>query len=236
MFKRTSLRRNLMSMPTKVPEILAELLALIPGEKKELFEQLDQGVRIYLVDDRGLKFGLLVNPPGRPNLFRTETILKYSEALKLFRKLKLPVFSFVDTPGADPRVEENDKGMIREINELAMQIIDYPWFKMGIVHGRCYGGASIVCFPYFFGGQPVIALEGSNIGIMGNQIISKLLSSSKRLHSVWESNAEMEREDLGDYVDVGLIEKVMTVEEFQNVFEERLKELRTNPEALLAHL
>ncbi len=216
-----------MSAPIdRIPQTLNELLDLIPGEKREVFEQLEVGVRVYLVNYRGLKYGLFINPPGRPNLFRTETIIKYSEALKLFKKMRLPVFSFVDTPGADPRVEENDKGMIRELNELAMQIMDYPYFKMGVVTGRCYGGASIVCFPYFFGGQPVVALEGSNIGIMGNQIISKLLSSSKRLHAVWEMNAAMERDDLGDFVEMGMIEKVMLVSEFKKVFRERLDWLR----------
>jgi acetyl-CoA carboxylase carboxyltransferase component len=215
-----------MSSPTKTPQSLKELLDLIPGEKKEIFEQLEPGVRVFLVNHRGMNYGLFVNPPGRPNLFKTETVLKYSEGLKLFKKLKLPVFSFVDTPGADPRVAENDKGMIRELNELAMNIMDYPYFKMGVVHGRCYGGASIVCFPYFFGGQPVVALEGSNIGIMGNQIISKLLSSSKRLHAVWEMNAAMECDDLSDYVEVGLIEKVMSVDEFIRIFRQRLDWLR----------
>ncbi|MCO4794773.1 MAG: hypothetical protein KC493_13725 [Bacteriovoracaceae bacterium] len=212
-------------MPTEKITSLEELLNLIPGDKEELFAQLDCAVRVYLVKNKGLSFGLLVNPPGRPNLFKTETIQKYSSALKLFKKLSLPVFSLVDTPGADPRVEENDKGMIKELNELTMQIIDYPWVKMGIVYGRCYGGASIVSFPPFFGGEEVWALEGANIGIMGNQIISKLLGSSKRLHSEWKENSADESEDLSDFVKAGIIDKVISVSEFNSHFSQMISSI-----------
>jgi acetyl-CoA carboxylase carboxyltransferase component len=186
---------------------------------------LDGSVRTYLVNYGGIKYGLFVNPPKRPNLFKTDTIIKYRDALHLFKKLQLPVFSFVDTPGADPRAKENNLGMIKELNKLTVDIMEYPYFKLGIVFGRCYGGASVISFPSFFGGEKAWALENSNIGIMGDQIISKLLSSSKRLHAEWEANAMEERDDLSDYIELEVVEKVLSLENLTNHFKSKLNEV-----------
>ena len=196
-------------------EKMEELLSMISAERKfimELFAGDKCSVRSFIVETPSGPFGISINPPGRPNMIDTRTLKKYQYTLNLFKKLKLPIISIVDTPGGDPRVEQGDLNLVDELVKGTGDIIDYPYPKMGIVYGRCFGGASVLAIPKIYGGKTV-AVQGAQCGIMGEHIIRQLLSGSERLLAEWEENAAAEKEDLSDFVDNGVFDKIITKEE-----------------------
>ena len=133
-------------------------------------------------------------------------------ALRLFKKLDLPLIHIVDTPGADPRISENDLNIAGEIYNLASDLIDYPKKKRAFIVGRCFGGASILSLPVFFGGEKTVVVRGAKMGIMDKGIIRTLLKSSGPLLKQWEEAALLETDEYKDFIDDGLLEEVIDPE------------------------
>jgi len=173
----------------------------------EVYPDYNQSVRTFIGTKNGKRVGIFMNPPGKANMLNVECIDRFNMAINLFEKLHLPVISLVDTPGADPRIEQNDKNIISKLTNMAIKIVDYPYAKIGYIYGRCYGGASVFSFPSVFGGEASVAIEGANVGIMSNKIIDQLLSGSPRFHAEWQENAAKESENLQDFIDAGVIGK-----------------------------
>ncbi len=188
-------------------------LDAIGSTRIELFSQLSPVVKIHMHKMLIYNFATFMNPKGKANMITVEAIKKFRLALNLLKKLKLPIFTIVDTPGGDPRVEENDKGILEEMTQMTVDIIDYPYLKKGFITGRCYGGASVSSIPPFFGGQKTTIVEGGACGIMGDNIISHLLSSSPRLHAEWEENRTNEKADFSDYMEQGILDKIIKRDE-----------------------
>jgi acetyl-CoA carboxylase carboxyltransferase component len=186
---------------------LKKLLEQISLDHMEVFLDAESAVKVYLCQTYAGRFAAVINPPGKANMLNVRAIKKYQKALLLFKSLHLPLISFVDTPGADPRMSESDKGIVGHLKDLTGDIIDYPYFKMGVVLGRCYGGASVVSIPPIFGGHGVLVLEGAHIGIMGDKIIDQLLGDSSKLHSEWIENKKTETCDFSDMIDLGVVDK-----------------------------
>src|SRR5207249_1585512 len=66
-------------------------------------------VRLFIGTHRGKPLGLLVNPLERSNnMITVRTLEKYGAGLDLFRALRLPIVSVLDSPGIDPRCEQDD--------------------------------------------------------------------------------------------------------------------------------
>ncbi len=173
----------------------------------EVYPDYNQAVRTFIATKDGRRCGIFMNPPGKANMLNVECIDRFNLAINLFEKLHLPVISLVDTPGADPRIEQNDKNIISKLTAMSIKIVDYPYAKIGMIYGRCYGGASVFSFPSVFGGEASLTLEGANVGIMSNKIIDQLLSGSPRFHAEWKENSAKESEDLQDFIDAGVIGK-----------------------------
>ena len=174
-------------------------------------------VNTYIVAHDLGYYGVLVNPPLKSNMICARTLQKYKMALQLFEKLKLPVVSFVSTSGADPRLEQLDKDIVSELNDVTIKIMNYPHPKIGIVNEKCYGGATVLTFPKIFGGDLSYVLRGSQLGVMHKTIIERLLENSPRLLSIFQKNTEEETEDYADLVDEDLIEEVISFSEIPNV-------------------
>jgi acetyl-CoA carboxylase carboxyltransferase component len=195
-------------------EKLKELELQMGDEVLELFPQLSPIARIYIGKFLGAPVGYLINPPSHPNnMLTVKAVDKCLAAMDLFKALKLPVVTILDCPGGDPRKAESDKDAIMKMIELAHSMISYPFNKMGVINGRCFGGSAMFAFPKIFGGKQVLAVKGSQVGVMHRQIIEELLSGAPRLKESWQQVAASEVPTLDDLVQMGTIDRVIEREE-----------------------
>jgi acetyl-CoA carboxylase carboxyltransferase component len=186
---------------------LNQILDQVGSTRAELFPQMSSIVKIFVCEREGQKVGLFINPPGNANnMITIETLQKYGAGLDLFRALGLPVVSLLDSPGADPRLEQSKRNNIRMMCSIADKIIFYPHGTMGVVIGRAYGGATTLCFPKVFGGRRCYALEGAQLGIMHSSIIEKLFSQSPRLLEDWQQIKGSENNQLEDLIHQGILD------------------------------
>lgn len=205
------------------PEVkLARILAAISDTATELFACLSPTVRTYIATRHGRRFGVLINPPGHPNnLITAHTLDRYSQALDLFRVMRLPVVSFLDTPGGDPR---DNSDVILKFLHTAQRIIDYPHARMGVCIGRGYGGAIILGFPRFFGSRAAYVLEGATVGLMHPQLIDSLLASSRTLAAEWNATKVTQTADCADLIAAGIIDGVLAPEDLVPALDRFLRE------------
>jgi acetyl-CoA carboxylase carboxyltransferase component len=183
-----------------------KILNQVVPERVEVFPQVKGRVKTYIGEHKGLQVGVFINPHGKSNMIDLETIEKYRSGMNLFKQLGLPIISFVDTPGADPRREQTEGNIITELATITADIIDYPYPKIGVPINRCYGGASVLTFPSFFGGERTMLLKGAHFGIMGNNIIRELLSGSASFTKMWEQNLEEEAKGIDSFIELGVAE------------------------------
>jgi propionyl-CoA carboxylase beta chain len=167
-------------------------------------------LRLYLGRRKGAPIGIFINPPGRSNnLITVRTLDKYAAGLDLFRALGVPIVSFLDSPGFDPRIEQSEANNFRRMLAVGNLIIRYPHGAMGVVTHRCFGGAATLLFPKVFGGQRVVALRGCRVGVMQDSIVDRLLGGCPRLHEQWRKAAASQTPDLADLLDHGSIDAVI---------------------------
>ncbi len=187
----------------------------IAEESIELFSQMDETVRVFLIRRNNSLMGILINPPGRTkNIITVKTLEKYQAAYDYFKVLNIPLVSFLDTPGASPlSFIDSKKEVIQMLRDTSAKIIKYPAPKMGFVIGRCFGGASVLGFPKVFGSSFHYVLEGATMGIMHESIIEKLFSQSARLFSQWKETRKTEPEDYSDMIGDGLLDGKIMYEE-----------------------
>lgn len=204
-------KTGLTRLQSQNKEKLQELLYQLVGSSStyEILPEVKSSVRTYIISHPLGAFGLMINPPGMANLIDVKTIKKYRNVLKFFERLELPIISLVDTSGGDPRAEQNDMNIIKELYDLTVDLIIYPFAKKGIINGRCFGGASVLTIPPIFGGMSATAVKGAQMGIMHHSIIRKLLTGSERLLNLWEENHALEKDDLSDIVEQGGIDELV---------------------------
>ncbi|MBK7963619.1 MAG: hypothetical protein IPK04_21940 [Bdellovibrionales bacterium] len=191
-------------------EKLKELTDQLGESVIELFTQRSPIVRVFIGKIHGQRVGYLSNPPGHPNnMLTVNSIDKCLAAMDLFKTLKLPIISILDSPGGDPRKTESDKDAIVKMIQLTHEMIAYPYPKMGIIMGRCFGGAPMFAFPKIYGGRRSIAVRGAQIGVMHKSIIEELLSGAPRLKEAWKKVSDSEVSSLGDLVECGTIDRVI---------------------------
>ncbi|MFN8369398.1 MAG: hypothetical protein U0T83_02100 [Bacteriovoracaceae bacterium] len=189
----------------------------------ELFPQMHESIKTILAIKDNKLFGLFLNPPNRPNMLTVNSIKRFNKAIKIFKKPNYHYF-LVDTPGADPRIEENDKNIIGELLNMSMEIIDYPYPKKGLIVGRCFGGASIFSFPCAFGGEKTWLLPNANIGIMSNNIISQLLSKSPRLFDEWKTNIKNENSTFDDLQELSMVDSLVNIAQIPGLIKKYLED------------
>jgi propionyl-CoA carboxylase beta chain len=198
------------SWPTLDGRTGSLLAALFEGVPREIVPAWCPRVRLFVGARGGRPFGLFVNPLARSNnMITVRTLQKYSAGLDLFRALGLPVVSVLDSPGIDPQFDESDAGLIRQILSVGEQIIDYPHGSLGVIAGRCFGGATTLAFPKVFGGSKCIALRGVQFGVMHERIVEHVLKGSPRLLAQWRQVAATQRVDFADLLTEGLLDAVI---------------------------
>jgi acetyl-CoA carboxylase carboxyltransferase component len=158
-------------------------------------------VRLFVGTRRGRAVGIFVNPLERSdNMINVRTLDKYAAGLDLFRALRLPIISVLDSPGIDPRFDQGDAGNIRRIVAVGEKIIRYPHGAMGVVAGRCFGGATTLAFPRVFGGRRAVALRDAQIGVMDDRIVGQVLAASPRLLAQWKDSVAARGREFADLV------------------------------------
>jgi acetyl-CoA carboxylase carboxyltransferase component len=192
-------------------ERVTQIIESISEQNLELFGQLNGIVRIFLIQRNNRSLGVFINPPGNPNNMVSNDVLdKYSAGLDFFKALGIPIVSFLDTPGADPRsAVDSNIDIIQKLVNVSRQIIQFPHGKLTIATNRIYGGASVLGFPIIFGAEKVLAIKGTKIGIMDSRIISQLLKKSDRLLSEWKKVEKLQTEDLSDLLQDGALTGVI---------------------------
>ncbi|MCM2277154.1 MAG: hypothetical protein NDJ89_03695 [Oligoflexia bacterium] len=210
----------------KVEERLQELLGQAGDANLEIFHQQSGVVRAFLIRRGERLLGAVANPPGQANNMMTVPGLKkYSAALDFFSALGIPVLSFLDTPGADPRAEQSDRDIIGAMLETVGKIVEYPHGKMGVIVGRCFGGATVLGFPRTLGAQKTVALEGCTLGIMHESIISRVLAGSPRMKEEWDRTTLTQTPDLRDVISSGVIDELISERELGAHVEDFLRSL-----------
>jgi len=196
-----------LSLSIKPEAKLRGIVAAFGESSVEVFANVSPSVRSFIVTRHGRRFGLFVNPPGNPdNLVTAAALDRYLLGLDLFRVLRLPIVSLLDTPGGDPR---DNAEVVHKFWQTAQRIIEYPYRRMGVVIGRGYGGAIMLGFPRFFGSDATFVLEGASLGQMHPHIIDSLLAASKRLAADWDAAKAAQTRDCTDIVAAGIIHGVI---------------------------
>jgi acetyl-CoA carboxylase carboxyltransferase component len=206
---------NLYTQKNKPSERIETLLESLCDDRYEIYPQLDAVIKVYLIQRNGKMAGVFINPPGNPNnIINIKTLEKFQSSLQLFKALKIPIVSFLDTPGASPlNFVESKKEIIICIRDIAEKIIEYPYKKGGFIIGRSYGGATILSLPKIFGGDFQYIVKGSQVGIMHEKIIESLLGKNERLFRQWEETKAEEPDDFKDLLDNKTIDKVISYHE-----------------------
>jgi acetyl-CoA carboxylase carboxyltransferase component len=211
-----------------IREKLNSILDEVSPHRFELFPELSPIVKIFITERDGQKIGVFVNPPGNANnMITIEALQKYAAGLDFFRSIGVPVVSLLDSPGADPRLEQSDRNNIRSMIWVGDKIIFYPHGTMGIVIGRCFGGATTLGFPKVFGGLKTLVLKGAKLGVIHESIIRTLLSGSPRLLSTWETVHAKETSDAADLIASGIVDQQIEQAEIGGQISLFIEELRS---------
>ncbi|MGH7672991.1 MAG: hypothetical protein ACREMC_08825, partial [Gemmatimonadales bacterium] len=167
-------------------------------------------VRLFVGTRHGRPVGIFANPLERSNnLITVRTLEKYAAGLDLFRALRLPIVSVLDSPGIDPRFDQSDANNIRRILWVGEKIIHYPYGAMGVVAGRCFGGATTLSLPKVFGGSRAVALRGAQFGVMHERIVDQVLGGSPRLLEQWRNVAATQGAGFADLLEEGSLDAVI---------------------------
>lgn len=205
---------------------IKEILMLVGESAFEVFEQMSPVVKTYLVKRGGKTLGVFLNPPGHPNnLIGLPALERYNAALSLFKSLGLPIISFLDTPGIDPRFEQQSNDIIRAIVSVGKRIIQYPHGHMGFSLGRCFGGATTLAFPKNFRSKHCWAVQGCQFGVMSESILEEVLQNSPRLLETRRKVRATEKEDFSDMIESGVIDGLIERAEISAKVHEFLQEL-----------
>ena len=212
------------------PKMAALLGSFLDDAPQELVPGGCSSVRLFLGTRCSQPLGIFINPPRQSNnLITVRTLEKYAAGLDVFGAMGVPIVSFLDSPGVDPRFDQSDANNIRRMLWVGEKIIQYPHGSMGVVTGRCFGGASTLCFPKIFGARRVLALRGSTFGTMQSGIIDRLLHQSPRLREQWRQTAAEQGPDLEDLLASGTLDAVIDPHELPGEIDRFLAHLDGPP-------
>ncbi len=199
------------TLGTKTDVVFSSFLDAVP---RELVPGWCARVRLFLGARHGKSIGIFLNPPERSNnMITVRSLEKYAAGIDLFRSLGVPIVSFLDSPGFDPRFDQSAANNFRRMLWVGEKIIHYPHGCMGVVIGRCFGGSASLVFPKVFGGSRTLAIRGSRIGIMDERIVDHLLSGCPRLQQQWNAVAARQTAGLEDLLEEGTVDAVIDLAE-----------------------
>jgi acetyl-CoA carboxylase carboxyltransferase component len=164
----------------------------------------------FICQKNGLYFGLLINPLDHPvNSISVATIEKYTDALIIFKALKLPLLNVTDSPGGDPRRKNSDQNIIQKSLQLIEAYVDYPYPKVGLIVGRCFGGSGLFSLPSVHGSLGLYAIEKSKMGAVSDNIIDQLVQGNIANTEEWQATKLSHKADLSDLVETNNLVKII---------------------------
>ena len=186
----------------------------------EIFPGYSESGLSYLCRKDGFNFGLLINPLGHPvNAISVSTIEKYIEALILYKALRIPILVVTDSPGGDPREKSSNRNVIMKSLQLIECLVDYPFAKIGLVAGRCFGGSGLFALPHVHFSDGLYALVGSKFGAISDEFIERIAKNSPE----WQTTKNIHKPDLSDLTSTNNIKRIISWEEIPGL----VKELKT---------
>jgi acetyl-CoA carboxylase carboxyltransferase component len=163
-------------------------------------------------------------------MFTSRTLTLYLEAIKLFKFLNLPLVTMIDTPGIDPRMDGNNQRTIDKVLSVTEEILSYPNKTIAFITGRGYGGANTLGIPKVYGSEAAYILdEDTEMNVMHESIIRKLLTGSPRLLDQWETSNQQQCEQFTDLIESGNIDRVINKTELKTLITYHLLDQQTQP-------
>ena len=194
-----------------------EFLKTVADECFEIVPGFSESGLSYLCRKGDFNFGLLINPLAHAsNSISVNTIEKYIEALNLFKSLKLPLFVVTDSPGGDPREKSSNRNVIVKSLSLIETLVDYPFAKIGLVAGRCFGGSGLFALPHVHQSNGLYALAGAKFGAISDEFIERLAKNSPE----WITTKSIHKPDLSDLTSTNNIKKIITWSEIPDLIQE----------------
>ncbi len=201
-----------------------QFLETISDSRSEIIPHYSGSGACYICQKNGKYFGLLINPLDHPvNAISIATIEKYKQALALFKAFKLPLLAVTDTPGGDPRQKSSDQNVIIKSLELIESYVLYPYFKIGLIAGRCFGGSGLFSLPIAHGSRALFALENSKMGAISDEIIEQLAKANTVSYQEWKQSESSHKKDLSDLVESGNLTAVIKWSELSELMKCFLK-------------
>jgi len=192
-----------------------DFLKKVSDENTMLFSDTAGAGHTFLCIKNNKRFGLLINPLDHPaNSITVKTVERYSEALKLFHALQIPLISVVDSPGGDPRKIQSDQDIISKTLETIELLTDYPYPKMGLIIGRCFGGSGLLALPKVHGSVGLYAVQDAKIGAVSDEIVDKLIKKNIHSQNEWSEVKKTHHKDLSDMLHSGDLNGII---EFENI-------------------
>ncbi|MCB0368076.1 MAG: hypothetical protein KDD45_01225 [Bdellovibrionales bacterium] len=204
----------------KASEAYAEILPNYSGSGKS-----------FLVRLNSVNYALLINPLDHPsNVLTVNTVEKYIESIKIFKALQLPLVVITDTPGGDPRQHHSDSNIIMKSLDLIESLCDYPFKKVGIIAGRCYGGSGLFALPIVHGSEGLFAIKNSRMGAISDEFIEKLALANPSHYAQWKESQASHKSDLSDMLKSGNLSGIIEWEDIglflKDFLNNSLKELK----------
>ncbi len=193
---------------------------MISDQHVELMPNTSGSGQTFLCRKGDKKFGVLINPLDHPvNTISVATIERYTEAIEIFKAMQVPLLSVTDTPGGDPRQRNSDHGVILKTLRLIELLCDYPFSKMGLIAGRCFGGSGLLALPTVHGSKGLYALTTAKMGAMADEMIEAIAKTNAASLEEWTITKNSHKSDLSDMLETGNLQQVIAWEKLPLLME-----------------
>ena len=201
-----------------------KLLRAISDESFEIFPSLSPIGKTYILKKKDRYYGALLQPMKNPdNMINRAMVRRYEMSVDLFQVLKIPLVSGIDSPGGDPRQKESDHDILLASVDLVEKLTQYPFPKMGLVLKRSFGGSGMFALPPSHGSVSFIALKESDIGIMSNGLLDKVVESRPSLKIDWEKTKQKHLPEMQDLIILGTVDAVVELPQLSHILDHFLE-------------
>jgi len=122
--------------------------------------------------------GVLANQPNHlAGVIDCDASDKASRFIRYCDAFNIPLVSFTDAPGFMPRLEQEEKGIIRHGAILLVAFSESTVLKINIIIRKAYGGAYIAMNSKHVGADFVFAWPSAEIAVMGAEGAVSLLEA-----------------------------------------------------------
>ena len=178
----------------------------------------------------GRTFGIIASNKGVMRGFLdVEACRKISRFASMCNTLRIPMVTFLDSPGVYPAVEQEKAGLIRASGEAIKEYASDRCAKVTVITGEAYGGAFVGFASKALGSKKVFAYPTARISVMSLPAYSEIFLR-KKLDSLKEderkaeldraSAAFMKQMDPSLGVEQGYVDEVIRPDQTRNKLKE----------------